>query len=318
MPNLLRQSISCLLLGTAVAALPAVAERTHELPLVERQTRQFELAFPDPGRPLAVDVDNWWGPVTVIGTDTAVVSVALQETVRAANREELARARREVHLDTTPDPGRNQVRLYVDGPFRCGQGGNRWRGGDDREEDRGEAERPPCRRRIDEDYQVHYALTVRVPRTADVIASTINGGDLEARGLAGRYRLANVNGNLTLTDLPGPGDREAGPCSAVTVNGTLRAHFLRNPQTALRLSTVNGNVDLAFPASLAADFSFSTMHGEINSDFPYQTLPRTAATGERHGTRYVYRSAQPAVRIGSGGPRIEVSTLNGNILLRRH
>lgn len=330
---LLRKSpkvLATLALATlAPLASPAGARGDRDLPVRESASRRFELTFPHPSEPGAVDIDNWWGPVTVIAADTDVVSVELVETVLAEDREALARARAEVHLDTTADPGHNAVRLYVDGPFRCEgerNDGSRWRRGREPGDDVAKLDEldSSCRRQrrsFGDDYVVRHALTVHVPRQADVIVSTINDGDVEARGLAGRYRITNVNGNVTLVDVRGPAPGPAGAAAkgsrAVTVNGELRASFVTRPAGELELGTVNGDVDLSFPRDLAADFTFETLNGEIASDFPYTQLPQAAAVAERQGSRYVYRSSRPSVRIGNGGPRVAVSTVNGDILIRR-
>jgi hypothetical protein len=69
----------------------------------------------------------------------------------------------------------------------------------------------------------------------------------------------------------------------------------------LTFSTVTGNVDVEVPASTNAGVNASVVTGSISSVFPLtQTGP-----GEREGT------------LGTGGPLLTLSTVTGNVRLRR-
>jgi DUF4097 and DUF4098 domain-containing protein YvlB len=95
--------------------------------------------------------------------------------------------------------------------------------------------------------------------------------------------------------------------------------FTANPTQTSSFKTVNGNVDVWFPAGLAADFAMKTMNGGLFTDFDTQPLAGpAAAAGERRDGKFVYRvNAFTRVRVGNGGPEISFETLNGNVRARR-
>ncbi len=98
----------------------------------------------------------------------------------------------------------------------------------------------------------------------------------------------------------------------------LAAAFVKPPASAWAFKTVNGEVDLTFPAGLAADFKFKTMNGEAFSDFTVTPLPVEPIQSKARNGRLVYkREGFTSVRVGKGGPEIRCQTLNGDILVRR-
>src|SRR3989441_12684060 len=68
--------------------------------------------------------------------------------------------------------------------------------------------------------------------------------------------------------------------------------------------TVNGGITLDLPPSLSAEVRAETVNGEIFTDFP---LTVTGKLGPRRVTG----------TIGGGGRQLAVSTVNGNIRLRK-
>ena len=102
-----------------------------------------------------------------------------------------------------------------------------------------------------------------------------------------------------------------------TVNGAVRAQFVENPRGASSFETVNGDVEVALRRGLGADLRLRTMNGEIFSDYDYRPLPAAAVTQRRENGRFVYDvDHATAIRIGAGGPRLELETLNGDLLIR--
>jgi hypothetical protein len=145
-----------------------------------------------------------------------------------------------------------------------------------------------------------------------VVLETFLDGDVELHGTEGDFRVKNVNGKVTVTDVAGSG-------VARTVNGPLRVSFRRNPPRDCEFATVNGDVTVDFQPGLGADVRYRTLNGEAWSDFPFSLQPtRPAAAGERRDGRWVVRSRwSEGIRIGGGGPRLSFETINGDILLRK-
>jgi hypothetical protein len=130
-------------------------------------------------------------------------------------------------------------------------------------------------------------FVVRVPAGVRFAASTVKG-DIDVRGLRSDVQ-------------------------ATTVSGALNIETTGFVSTA---TTVNGDVILQLPMNLNAELRATTVSGTIDSDFPITvTAPPPLPDG-----RPVFRRGGPqSVRaiIGSGGPELRVSTVNGSIQLRR-
>ena len=92
---------------------------------------------------------------------------------------------------------------------------------------------------------------------------------------------------------------------ASTVNGSIRGTMgAAGWQEGLTFHTVNGSITLELPPDFSAALRASTVNGEISTDFPL------SATG-RISRRQVTGT------IGAGGRRIDLSTVNGSVRLRR-
>lgn len=95
-----------------------------------------------------------------------------------------------------------------------------------------------------------------------------------------------------------------------------------NPQKPMAFSSMNGDVDVTFPADLKANLSMNSDRGDVFSDFEVQldsqTPVQTAVQGERKGGRFRVNTEQ-AVRgkINGGGQEIQFKNFNGNIYIRR-
>lgn len=144
------------------------------------------------------------------------------------------------------------------------------------------------------DVRVDYL--VRVPAGVRLAARTVNG-DVDADDLRSEVKVSTVNGDVSV--------RTSGFAEASTVNGNVIARMGQNrlPGGA-RYSTVNGNITLEVPSGLDAELRASTVNGSIDSDFPV-TVTGRGSRRSLNGT------------IGAGGPELRVSTVNGQIRLRR-
>jgi DUF4097 and DUF4098 domain-containing protein YvlB len=138
---------------------------------------------------------------------------------------------------------------------------------------------------------VHY--TLHVPAGAQLAKINLVNGSLEIAQVRGEVHADLVNGKLKAHDLAARTDLS-------TVNGSSEVAFssLANVNE-VKISAVNGSINLVLPASPNADVSASTTNGTIKSDFPMQI--ESGFVGRRlKGT------------LGSGGTRIELSNVNGS------
>lgn len=251
--------------------------------LEEKETIRKTLSFAPNATERIVEVDTVTGSIRVTGTSGRNVDVEINKTITADTQTDMAEAKRDVTVDMQEEGTR--IRLYVDGPFRNHNGGNR--------------------RRY---YNVRHDFVLKVPKDAIVRLSTVNGGDIYMEQVDGNFNASNVNGAIEVVDAAGSGKIH-------TVNGGIKASFHRNPTGPVSFKTVNGGVEAQFPKSLSADLSLKTFNGGVYSDFDVVARPvEQPASGERKGTKFVYRANRHrAARIGNGGPELSFDTLNGNI-----
>ena len=146
----------------------------------------------------------------------------------------------------------------------------------------------------DNDTEVDF--TVQVPAGIGFVGQTVNGS-VEGNGLQGDATATTVNGSVTLST--------SGTVRATTVNGAIEATMGRAVwPNGGKFTTVNGAVTLNMPASVNADVRASTVNGGIRSDFPLQ-ISNEPGPQRAEGT------------LGTGGQRLDITTVNGGISLVR-
>ncbi len=167
-------------------------------------------------------------------------------------------------------------------------------------------------------WRVGMDLRILVPANTRLEISCVNSGDIKIEGILGDMELSNVNGSITV-------DGAAGAVVADTVNGELKVTFVRlSSDKAMAFNSLNGDVDLTFPADLKASVSLRTDNGEIFSDFDValdSSGPRVRQEkGDKGGYRVVVEDGVRGIiggGAGGGGREIQATTFNGNIYIRR-
>ncbi|SEO63556.1 DUF4097 family beta strand repeat-containing protein [Mucilaginibacter sp. OK283] len=157
-------------------------------------------------------------------------------------------------------------------------------------------------------------LIIKVPKTTSTFKiSTVNGGDITGSNLDGELEVSNVNGSIKLTDI-------SGSVVATTVNGPVIVTFKSiDPKAAMAFSTLNGKIDVTFPASLKANVKLKSDRGDIFTDFDVATeqqkpnVTRTNKDG-MYGLKvdeWVYG------KIAGGGPELMMKTTFGAVYIRK-
>jgi hypothetical protein len=153
--------------------------------------------------------------------------------------------------------------------------------------------------------------------TGNATLNTSNGG-VEVRGVDGHMAFQTSNGSVHAEDL-------RGGLRATTSNGGIHVH-LRGSQGSepLLVSTSNGSVDLELDTPHTSELVASTSNGGITVRLPAGT--NAALTAHTSGHDRIQTDFDVTVHgqlvrsrldgmIGSGGPRIDLRTSNGNIRL---
>jgi len=147
-----------------------------------------------------------------------------------------------------------------------------------------------------QDNDVTVSFEVQVPAGVEFHGQTVNG-EMSAEGMRADTKASTVNGSVRVTT--------TGLAEASTVNGSVYVEMGRADWAdQLDFSTVNGRITLILPAQLNTDVRASTVNGEMESDFPMTVSGRFGPRRWR-GT------------IGSGGRSLNLSTVNGEIRLKK-
>jgi hypothetical protein len=152
-------------------------------------------------------------------------------------------------------------------------------------------------RRGDRNNDVSVDFDIRVPRGVKVGVYGVNGG-VSVDGATSEVRASTVNGSVDATST-------GGPVVANTVNGSVHATMGRfDGDQDLTFSTVNGSVVAEFTGDVDADIDLSTVNGRFQTDWPVTISGRIDPRRLR-------------ATLGKGGRRIKLSTVNGNVELRK-
>jgi DUF4097 and DUF4098 domain-containing protein YvlB len=138
---------------------------------------------------------------------------------------------------------------------------------------------------------------IRVPKGVKVGVWSINGA-VSVDGVTNEVRAGTVNGSVEAVSA-------GGPVQASTVNGSVRATMGRyDGDQDLNFSTVNGSVVAEFTGDIDADIDLTTVNGRFQTDWPVTISGRIDPRHLR-------------ATLGKGGRRIRLSTVNGNVELRK-
>jgi hypothetical protein len=137
-----------------------------------------------------------------------------------------------------------------------------------------------------------------VPQTSDLTIKANNGG-ITISDIRGQISFDGHNGGVRLRRL-------AGDVSGATVNGGVQVELTGAMWEGrqLEVNTHNGGVTVTVPSYYSAHIQAETGNGRIESDFPIAT---------DNGAR----SKKLDLNLGSSGPLIHVTTVNGGVRLKR-
>lgn len=158
-------------------------------------------------------------------------------------------------------------------------------------------------------------LAISVPVHSSVKLSAVNDGNIVVNGVDGELDVNDVNGSVTLNNV-------SGSAVAHALNGRLLATFTRINQKPMAFSSLNGDIDVTFPADLKANLTLKSDRGEIFTDFDVQMqaapVQQIVEDGRGQGGKYRVK-IDKAVHgtINGGGPEYQFTNFNGSIYIRK-
>jgi hypothetical protein len=159
-------------------------------------------------------------------------------------------------------------------------------------------------------------VTVSVPVHTSLKLRAVNDGDIVVTGVDGELDVDDINGSVTLNNI-------AGSAVAHALNGHLYATFTKvEPQKAMAFSSLNGDVDVTFPADLKANVSIRSDQGDVFSDFDIQLKAASSQPvvedGRGHGGKYRVKIDKTIHgTINGGGAEIQFRNFQGKIYIRK-
>jgi hypothetical protein len=159
---------------------------------------------------------------------------------------------------------------------------------------------------------------------AEIIDNTLGGvfngileGDVNVKNFAGIVEVNTVEGDINAENIDGE-------VIASTVEGDINVSFYRlNKDRTLYFSTVDGDIDITFPKNIRANVMARTMEGDVYSGFNGDITigkeidDETATTESTTIFNNIFQSNYITTRINGGGQDIYLSTINGDIYLRK-
>jgi DUF4097 and DUF4098 domain-containing protein YvlB len=139
--------------------------------------------------------------------------------------------------------------------------------------------------------------TITVPRNARLDEIKLINGTLDIHGVAGEVRASCINGRMTVQGLQGRVKLES-------VNSRMEVQFDKLGNSPVELSSVNGGIELTLPSDAKAEVEASTVSGSIEDEFGLHV----------NNHRWVGHDLRG--ELGTGGPRIQLSNVNGRIEIR--
>jgi hypothetical protein len=158
------------------------------------------------------------------------------------------------------------------------------------------------------------SLVIKVPMTESKMRiSTINDGDIVVSNVNGELEVNNTNGPITMSGI-------SGSVVATAINDNIKISFKSiDPKAPMAFSSLNGNIDVTFPATLKANVKLKTDNGEMFTDFDIDA-DKTATPAKKTSSNGTYRiNIENWVygKINAGGPELMMKNMNGNIYIRK-
>jgi hypothetical protein len=157
-------------------------------------------------------------------------------------------------------------------------------------------------------------ITIKIPQgSTKIVLGTVQDGDIDVQDVSGEIEINNVNGSISATGI-------SGSVVANTVNGEIIVKFKSvDPKAPMAFTSVNGKIDVLFPAEVKANVKLKSDRGEMFSDFDIavdKTQPKVEKSSEDH---YYSVKIEDWVygKINGGGPEMMMKTMQGNIYIRK-
>lgn len=244
------------------------------------------------------------GSIKVVGSDRSEPQLTYIRTLKALNEEQMARAKKEVEVDSM-QTGKHLF-IYLKAPNLSFQ---------PKIDKSADPDAPLAYRYSNGSqskplgYDYYFDFVLHVPRNTQLDLSTLNQGTIEASNLTAPIYASNLNGPIYLTGV------SQSP-KVHSLNGDIEVEHVALPEGDEYYSTLNGHIKLTYPANLSAEVTMKTHHGDLFTDFDWTRLmPNTETVSESNNKTIFKIQSKNRIQIKNGGPTIHMETMNGDLYL---
>jgi hypothetical protein len=294
---------------TVIALLGAMAGMAQTFS--EKITK--ELSFEKKGVNNTLMIFNINGDVKVEGYDGDKIIVEVEKKINGKTEARLEKGKQEIQLGVMDRA--DTLLLYVQGVCnefgkinrKKGNWQSKWNNWGYNWSDCGRG-RNDCN---DKEYDYEMNFLVKIPRTVNLFASTINDGEININNVSGYLLADNVNGSIRLKNI-------SGATNASTINGDLDLDYTSNPPGDSRYYSLNGDINANFKKGLSATLAFESFNGEFYTNVDrLESLPVTVEKKAK-GEGIKYKVGGSRYKVGNGGVFLDFETFNGNVYLKEN
>jgi len=154
---------------------------------------------------------------------------------------------------------------------------------------------------------------IMVPQNFSVNINLVQADTLAISNVSGDLEINQVSGGVSLVDV-------SGAALVNTVNGNIVAVFENiSTDKPMSFNTLTGDIDISFPSGSRFTTRLRSEFGEMFTDFDMDI--REDASPRRNNASHSLRipvSETVVADVNGGGPEYRITTLRGNIYLRKH
>lgn len=152
--------------------------------------------------------------------------------------------------------------------------------------------------------------TFLVPNTIAVsldYSSPFTEGDVLAQDFGNELEIKTLNSGVKCLNV-------SGPLILDVINGDIEIIFSSvNQNNPMSIKSINNDIDITLPAASKADFELSTLQGDIYTDLDINVVKRS----DKNELNFIGGSNHIKGTLNGGGVNINVSSINGNLFLRK-
>jgi len=276
------------------------------------ETITKELTFEKKGPQNALMVMNIDGDIKIEGYDGDKIIVEVEKIINGKTQARLEKGKAEIQLGILDRA--DTILLYVQG--LCSEFGkmnrkrnsnSRWNHWGYNWNECGNGQGNCNNNNKDYDYEMNF--TIKVPKSINLLTSTINDGDISISNFTGHLLAENINGSVRLKGI-------SGATYATTINGDVDLDYTSNPPGDSRYYTLNGDINANFKKGLSANLAFESFNGEFYTNVNrIESLP-VMVEKKANGEGIKYKIGGSRYKVGNGGVLLDFETFNGNVYLK--